>query len=198
MKYLRYLWYILRHKWFVFIETCRLGIPWRGITHDSSKLLPDEFFPYAEYFYGGYKRGEIPDAVQCAFNWAWLKHQHRNPHHWQHFILHSDDGGLLYMRMHDADRKEMLADWKGAGKAITGKDNTAEWYKKNRNNILLHPETMLWICRMLKVNPLDKTFAIIMPDIAKDSIPLSSSPLLVNPMGIPPSPHLEPERIDMI
>lgn len=26
--HLRYLWYVLRHKWFVFVECVRLGIPY--------------------------------------------------------------------------------------------------------------------------------------------------------------------------
>lgn len=40
MKTFKYLSYIIRHKWFVFIAACKLGIPWRGITHDLSKLMP--------------------------------------------------------------------------------------------------------------------------------------------------------------
>ena len=46
-KILTYLSYLLRHKWFVFIECCKQGIFWRGLVHDCSKFLPDEFFPYA-------------------------------------------------------------------------------------------------------------------------------------------------------
>lgn len=36
---------------------------------------------------------------------------------------------------------EMVADWIGAGIAITGKMEVWEWYKANRNNMTLHPET---------------------------------------------------------
>lgn len=28
--HLQYLWYVLRHKWFVFVECCSLGIPLQG------------------------------------------------------------------------------------------------------------------------------------------------------------------------
>lgn len=38
--HLAYLWYVLRHKYFVFVECCRLGVPWRGLVHDLSKLSP--------------------------------------------------------------------------------------------------------------------------------------------------------------
>jgi len=83
--YAKYLWAVLRHKWFVFLECCKLGIPWRGIVHDLSKFLPSEFGPYAYYFYGPYPRDDEykPKYVVEAFNRAWLNHQHRNKHHWQ-------------------------------------------------------------------------------------------------------------------
>jgi len=53
-KYILYLKYIIRHKWYVGIECFKMGVYWRGITHDLSKFLPSEFIPYAKYFYGDY------------------------------------------------------------------------------------------------------------------------------------------------
>lgn len=41
--------------------------------------------------------------------------------------------------------REMIADWMGAGRAITGKWEVGEWYKKNRNNILLHPDSRILV-----------------------------------------------------
>lgn len=41
--------------------------------------------------------------------------------------------------------KEMLADWQGAGRAQGHGDNTLGWYAKNRDKMLLHPETRAWI-----------------------------------------------------
>ncbi len=87
MKYWRYGWSVVRHKWFVFLACWKMGIPLAGITHDLSKFLPDEFGPYAEYFYGGYPRDQKPPAVQEAFDRAWKKHQQRNRHHWQHWLV---------------------------------------------------------------------------------------------------------------
>lgn len=52
MKHLKYLSYILRHKWYVFVECCKRGIYWRGFMHDMSKFLPSQWFPYVNYFYG--------------------------------------------------------------------------------------------------------------------------------------------------
>ena len=51
-KFFKYLKYVIRHKYFVFLESCKLGIPIRGFVHDTSKFFPDEFFPYMNHFYG--------------------------------------------------------------------------------------------------------------------------------------------------
>jgi len=39
VKYLIFLNYLIRHKWYVFVECCRYGVPWRGISHDMSKFF---------------------------------------------------------------------------------------------------------------------------------------------------------------
>ena len=140
MRDWKYLRYIIRHKWFVLLACVRRGIIWRGLVHDLSKLLPSEFYPYAEYFYG-----TVPNPgsdVKIAFDKAWLFHQHRNPHHWQFWILREDDGDTKIMRMSDVFVAEMVCDWIGAGRAITGKSGgTREWYEKNRHRIIVHKDT---------------------------------------------------------
>jgi hypothetical protein len=155
--HLHYLWSQLRHKWYVFVECCKLGIPWLGIIHDWSKFLPSEWIPYARYFYGDYPDWQKMDAwaksyyfgptkqsVEHDFDVAWLHHQHRNKHHWQRWLLTLDsarsDGKLIALPMPDKYRREMLADWRGAGRAY-GNPDTAQWYLQNREQITLHSET---------------------------------------------------------
>src|SRR3972149_1962592 len=98
MKCLKSLSYLLRHKWYVMIECFKVGLFWRGIRHDISKFLPDEFIPYANFFYkkadkmkrdgtGYYKPTDTGDK---AFDFAWLLHQKRNRHHWQWYLLPED------------------------------------------------------------------------------------------------------------
>jgi len=144
-----YLKYVLKHKWYVFQECCKLGIPWRGFLHDMSKFRPSEWKPYAEYFYGRYPMDEKPPSESKAFDIAWLHHQKRNPHHWQYWILKEDSGSTHNIEMPIVYRKEMYADWVGAGKAITGKDNIIPWYNKNKDNIKLGWETRRWIERLI-------------------------------------------------
>ena len=157
--YLKYIWYVIRHKWYVFIECCKLGIPILGILHDLSKFLPSEFVPYAKYFYGDYPSRQdlhgdskyiYPDrltkeGIKLSFDYAWLHHQKCNKHHWQYWILKEDEGESLCMDMPLKYRKEMLADWIGAGKAITGKNDVKNWYNKNKHIIRLHFLTRDWL-----------------------------------------------------
>lgn len=156
-KYLKYLVYVLKHKWFVFVECWKRGLIWQGITHDLSKFLPSEFIPYARYFYGDYPEyeaikyeysgGLYREDIERHFDMAWLKHIHRNPHHWQYWLLQEDDGPQKIIPMPIKYLKEMVCDWIGAGKAITGKDNIDEWYSKNKENIKIRRIHHKWIQR---------------------------------------------------
>jgi hypothetical protein len=41
---IKYLNYLLRHKWYVGIECFKKGLIWRGLVHDLSKFLQANFF----------------------------------------------------------------------------------------------------------------------------------------------------------
>lgn len=141
MKHLKYLSYVLRHRWFVFVECLRFGIVWRGLVHDLSKFLPSECFPYVDYFYGEkWPSGAAHVEAKERFDVAWLKHQHRNPHHWQFWRLREDDGGTKLIQMPPAYVKEMLSDWRGAARA-KGFDSISTWYAENRGRMELHENT---------------------------------------------------------
>ena len=150
-KYIKYFWYVVRHKWFVFVECCRFGVPLLGVIHDWQKLTPTEWYPYMMTFSSGkWKYNERPQWLIDSFDYAWLHHQHLGPHHWQYWILTQDEDENKILPMPDKYRKEMLADWIGAGKAILGKDaNTLKWYMKNRLKIQFHPDTRKWIDKSL-------------------------------------------------
>ena len=134
-----YLKYLVRHKWWVFIGCRRMKVPFlRALTHDWSKFLPSEWFPYVASFYGPQPRTQ---EVKTAFDRAWLHHIHFNPHHWQHWILREDDGDTKVLQIPETYVREMVADWYGAGKAISGKNDVLAWYAKNREKIVLHDST---------------------------------------------------------
>ncbi len=73
MKYLQYFWYVVRHKWYVFLACRAEGLYWRGLIHDWSKFRPSEFFPYTEHFYGEWPKKNCYKCVsilgnQCSHN----------------------------------------------------------------------------------------------------------------------------------
>jgi hypothetical protein len=138
--HLRYASYVARHKWFVFQAGLKTKAPlWRLLIHDWSKLTPAEWGPYVRFFYD--KDARSFEAMEDEFGRAWLHHQHANPHHWQHWVLRADDGDLKALEMPDGLVREMVADWMGAGRTITGRWGAAAWYEANQAKMVLHPAT---------------------------------------------------------
>lgn len=157
--HLNYLKYVLRHKWFVFQACLELRVPlFIAIFHDWDKFLPDEFLPYAHFFHnpdgtkkqvrdksGYYKPDDTGDS---AFDMAWLAHARRNKHHWQYWVL-ATSGAEKVFKIPEVYLREMLADWRGAGRA-QGTPDTVNWYHINRDKMKLHPDTRQWIEDQLK------------------------------------------------
>lgn len=101
-RHLNYLKYVLRHKWFVIVASRKIGASmWLALIHDMSKFLPSEWFPYARTFYA--KDGSKQYVETAEFNRAWLLHQHRNPHHWQHWLLRMDNPTARYALQDNGD-----------------------------------------------------------------------------------------------
>ena len=159
-KHLKYLKYVLRHKYFVTLECFKVGLYLRGALHDISKFHPSEWFPYAEFFYGvkpqnirdetGYYKPT--DTGDADFDFAWLLHQKRNDHHWQWWVLPEDEGGVKLVPMTVDAVVEMLCDWCGASKAQGhgGWEGVFKWYEKNKDKMQLHPETRERVEEMLR------------------------------------------------
>lgn len=140
----KYLLYVVRHKWFVLVAGKRIGVSWwRLIKHDWHKFLPSEWGPYVKTFYK--PDGSKQYVESSEFSYAWNLHQKRADHHWQHWLLTWDRGDTIELEMSLDAAKEMLADWFGAGRAITGQWGAHEWYLKNANKIRLHKHTRSYI-----------------------------------------------------
>lgn len=130
----RNLLYILDHKLNVFIECWKEGLYMQGITHDLSKFVPKEFFPYAKKFFSD---GELNVDDEMKWQFAWLHHQHKNKHHWEYWIINPNTKQALPM-----PRKyliEMVCDWRSFSR---------KWGRKVKKStlnlsdkIVLHPDT---------------------------------------------------------
>lgn len=147
MNHWRFFLYVLRHKWFVLWECIRLDVPiWRALLHDVDKFLPDVWFSYVNAFGKGTGRRRFADTPEIAL--ATQRHYRFTLHHWQSWILVWDQGDSICIPMPDTHRREMLADWTGAGKA-NGFPNIGEWYYTNADKIRVHGETREWLEGML-------------------------------------------------
>lgn len=141
-RHIAYARYLARHKWFVFRARKFAGLSvLQALVHDASKFLPSEWVPYAETFYNSDGTRRKPGNESDAFARAWNHHQKRNKHHWQYWWLRNDNGSMVALEMPGCYVSEMLADWIGAGLAISGKSDTWNWYETNKDRIELHPAT---------------------------------------------------------
>lgn len=195
--HLKYLRYLLRHKWFVFLAGLTTKVPfWRLVIHDWSKFLPCEWFPYVEKFYGSWRsRAEKNPSdflIHLRFDYAWLHHQHSNLHHWQHWILRNDDGSEEVMEMPENFVREMVADWMGAGRAITGKWEAAEWYLRNNAAIKLHSYSRLRAEELLGIKQKAATSEDHLQGYMKSGIHHADRPHTVDPYE--PYPVISPVK----
>jgi hypothetical protein len=153
-RHWQYLKYVLRHKCFVFIEGIKLGVPiWALILHDWDKFTPSMWMAYSHTFYA--PNGDNQYKPDPNFNKAWNNHQKLNKHHWQYWVLHNDSGNSILLEIPTRHLRELLADWRGAGRAL-GFPDTARWYLKNRDNIQMNDKSKAWVCKKLGIDFSDK------------------------------------------
>lgn len=107
--------------------------------HDLSKSTVAEYEPYDAYFYGKNKSYKV---VQ-DFNYAWLHHIHRNPHHWQYWILINDEPGrgTTVLEMPYNYIIEMICDWWSFSWKKGELYEIFSWYDRHKAYIQLHQKT---------------------------------------------------------
>lgn len=145
-RYWNYFKTMIEHKLNVGHYGFLLGLPiWVILFHDWDKFLPGTFVAYARTFRNpdGTKRDGRTEDETKDFKHAWLQHIHLNKHHWQHYVLHNDDGTTDLLPMPDLYIREMVADWAGASKTYGG--NLKEWYEKTKPHRMLESNTRLLV-----------------------------------------------------
>ena len=155
--YLRFLWSLLRHKWFVLQAGLEVGcIPlWRLIAHDWSKFTLVEFGRYARWHFS-----DVGDKEQWAA--AWLHHQGLNPHHPEYWLLSwrgdpdfYDGVGekvadyIVALPMPMTYVREFIADLMGASRAYTGSWDISAWLNREGLKWYLHSDTIMRIASVM-------------------------------------------------
>lgn len=142
---LKYFFLTIKHKFFVFLAGCKIGVPiTRLFLHDISKFFPSELPHYGRQFFGS--ANDPLGFIRC-----WIHHQNTNDHHWEYWIPrtghnrcyppHKDN---MPTPMPSDAVKEMVADWIGASRVYEGKwpsKNNWNWLNKNLYKVNLHHET---------------------------------------------------------
>ncbi len=116
--------------------------------HDESKSHPDEYEAYDAYFYGGNPSYEV---VQ-NFNKAWLLHIHRNPHHWQYWVLINDDPeeGEKILDMPYNYILEMICDWWSFSWQKKDLFDIFNWYAEHKDYMKLSNQTRKTVEKILR------------------------------------------------
>lgn len=139
--YWKYFCYIVEHKWNVGIECIKNGLFVHAITHDLSKFLPSEFIPYAKFFHAKNRTKEYKksDEDDSNFQQGWCLHQKRNKHHWNYWVSVTKKDEIIPIPMPNKYILQMIADWDGMSRKFGG--TTRDYYLKNKDTMILHPET---------------------------------------------------------
>ncbi len=111
--------------------------------HDQSKDFLDEYEAYDAYYYGGNRSYRV---VQ-EYNVAWLTHIHRNPHHWQHWVLINDDPneGEIVLEMPYKYIIEMICDWWAFSWKDGNLNEIFDWYEQHKAYMKLHETTRMMV-----------------------------------------------------
>lgn len=139
-------------------ETLRSQIEYNcQYAHDASKRDQFEYDAYDEYFYGSNRSYEV---VQ-KFNRAWLEHIHKNPHHWQYWILINDnpDEGEIILDMPDIYIIEMICDWWSFSFNKGNLYEIFDWYDQRKKYMKLSEYTRMKVDNILSMikNKLDES-----------------------------------------
>ena len=128
--------------------------------HDASKTDQREYGAYDAYFYGPNKSYKV---VQ-EFKYAWLRHIHMNPHHWQYWVLINDDPdeSVTCLEMPRRYIIEMICDWWSFSWAGDNLMEIFNWWSEHAAYIMLNPKTRKTVIDILgkMKNELEKEFTL--------------------------------------
>jgi len=124
-KFFRHLHTINKHRRIVRRVCFKIGVPWRGLTHDLSKYSREEFWTSVKYYTDGKKSPTELERRTEGYSRVWMHHRGRNKHHLEYwFDIDLATRKYVPMKMPIKYLKEMFADRLAASKVYLGKDYT--------------------------------------------------------------------------
>lgn len=153
MKIFKHFATVVKHKYYVFIYSCKLGIPWLGFLHDFSKFTPTEFFRSAKY-YDGTHSPTIEERKAEGFSQICIRHTGRNKHHWEYWTDFTRNN-IIVARIPYKRSLEYIADICSASKVYHKKDFTFDvvydYFYNHQKDYLMHPATKEFILTCVKI-----------------------------------------------
>lgn len=159
---------ITRHRWKVRSHCFRVGLYWRGLTHDLSKYSPTEFWTGAKY-YQGTRSPNSYERELYGYSAAWMHHKGRNRHHYEYWT--DIDPKTKVYRAVPMPRKffvEMVMDRIAACKTYQGAAYTdaspLAYLDRARESSCVNPVTfrqLRFLLKMLAERGEDETFRFI-------------------------------------
>lgn len=159
---------ITKHRWKVRKHCFRVGLYWRGLTHDLSKYSWTEFHSGIRY-YQGTRSPNSRERELIGYSTAWMHHKGRNKHHFEYW----NDLNLKTRRYEPVEMPliyfvEMVMDRIAACKIYNGKsytDGDALKYfvnsSESRQGSLMHERTkehLTFVLTMLRDQGEKETF----------------------------------------
>lgn len=135
---LKYIWLIIKHKFYVAKYCFIAKLYWRGIWHDMSKFSPKEFLKAAKMYCK--ENCEVTKELKHC----WLYHKGRNDHHYEFWIdIHDDE--IEKFEMPYKPFVEMICDWFAENKVYDDGTPLSEvqyWYYSERPGTVMNIKTM--------------------------------------------------------
>jgi hypothetical protein len=151
-KIFKHLHTINKHRFIVFKNCCKLGIPFRGLFHDLSKYSSKEFWPSTKY-YRGVGSPILNERKETTYSNIWNHHTNRNKHHFEYWIDLCNN--FIFIRpMPYKYALEYVADVISASKTYNGKNFTPgmplNYFSARKHTYLMHSTTKEFVETLFK------------------------------------------------
>lgn len=165
---------ITRHRWLVRRGCFKVGLYWRGLTHDLSKYSPTEFSIGAR-LYQGDRSPNAAEREEKGYSEAWMHHKGRNRHHYEYWTdLNKQTRRYESVEMPRVFLVEMIMDRIAACRVYQGSaytDGSAlAYFTKSIERNLMHPTTrkqLEYLLTMLRDQGEQETFRYLKESVLK-------------------------------
>ena len=165
---------ITKHRWLVRSGCFKVGLYWRGLTHDLSKYMPTEFWVGARYFQG-VRSPNAAEREDKGYSEAWMHHKGRNRHHYEYWTdMNRETKVYESVPMPRKYLVEMVMDRIAACRTYQGKAYTDAsaliYFDKSAEKQLMHQQTrqeLGHILTMLRDKGEQETFRYLRRDVLK-------------------------------